>query len=291
MSKLERISAFISVVDENGFAAAARKNSVSTAAISRQISALEEELGVELLQRTTRQIFLTEIGNEYYQQCKKMLNQLQDAENAIAGSQHEATGILTIASSPHFALRYLFPYLSQFMELNPKLQIRFNFAERFPDLVKEEIDVLFGVSMEGPPELVRRRITTTRYVICASPKYLKKFGMPKVPSDLVNHRYITHTMRKPDNMITFKDDKKIYIDPYLWLNDSRMMRECAIKDMGVVKLHDYMVADALKEKKLIEILSEFKESPQSVYLYFQQRRYLQPKIRKFIDFFTSENNK
>src|ERR1700744_2793471 len=99
MSKLERISTFISVVDENGFAAAARKNAVSTAAISRQISALEEELHVQLLQRTTRQISLTEIGNEYYQQCKKMLNQLQDAENAIAGSQHTATGILTIASS------------------------------------------------------------------------------------------------------------------------------------------------------------------------------------------------
>ena len=98
-------------------------------------------------------------------------------------------------------------------------------------------------------------------------------------------------MRKPDNLITFKDDKKVYVDPYLWLNDSRMMRECAIKNMGIVKLHDYMVIDALKEKKLIEILSEFKEPQQPVYLYFQQRRYLQPKIRKFIDFFTSDVTK
>lgn len=286
MSKLERITAFIQVVDENGFAAAARKNSISTAAISRQVAALEHELGVELLQRTTRQISLTEMGNEYYQQCKKMLNQLQDAENAIAGSQNEATGILTIASSPHFALRYLLPTLPEFMNANSKLQIRFDFAERFPDLGKEEIDVLFGVSMDGPPELTRKRITTTQYVLCASPQYLKKFGIPKVPANLVKHRYITHSMRNPDNVITFKDDKKVYVDPYLRLNDSRVMRECAIKDMGIVKLHDYMVLDALKENNLVEILNEFKEPQQSVYLYFQQRRYLQPKIRKFIDFFT-----
>lgn len=288
MSKLERIATFIAVVEENGFAAAARKKAVSTAAISRQVTALENELGAELLQRTTRQITLTEVGSEYYQHCKKTLTELQDAETAIAGSQKEATGILSITSSPHFALKYLFPRLPEFMKLNPKLRIRFDLAERFPDLAKEDIDVLFGVSIEGPPELVRKKVTTTQYALCASPNYLKKYGTPKTPSDLIKHRYITHSIRKPDNVVTFKDNKKIYVDPILWLNDSRMMREFAIKNMGIIKLHDYMVTDALKTKQLIEILSEFKEPPLPVFLYYQQSRYLQPKIRRFIDFFTKD---
>jgi DNA-binding transcriptional LysR family regulator len=285
MSKFERISTFISVVDENGFAAAARKKSLSKAGISRQIAALEHELGVELLKRTTRKIALTEVGNEYYQQCKKILAQLQESETAIAGSQKEATGLLSIVSTPHFALIYIFPKLAEFMKLNPKLQIRFDLAERFPDLGKEEIDVLFGVSVDGPPELTRRRITSTRYILCASPDYLKKYGVPQVPADMLKHRYITHSIRRPDNVIPFKDDKKIYVNPYLWLNDSRVMRECAINHMGIIRVHDYMVMEALQKKQLIEILSEFQEPPQSVYLYFQQSRFLQSKIRKFIDFF------
>lgn len=94
-------------------------------------------------------------------------------------------------------------------------------------------------------------------------------------------------MRKPDNVVTFKNNKKIYVEPILWLNDSRAMCECAIQGMGIVRLHDYIVADALGERRLVEILPEFCEGEQPVYLYYQQSRYLQPKIRRFIDFYTS----
>ena len=115
MSKFDRIATFISVVEENGFAAAARKKGVSTAAMSRQVTALEHELGTQLLQRTTRQISLTEIGDEYYQQCKKTLNELYDVEIAIAKSKNEATGILHIMANRYFAITYLLPKLPEFM--------------------------------------------------------------------------------------------------------------------------------------------------------------------------------
>lgn len=286
MSKLDRIDAFISVVEENGFAAAARKKNVSTAAISRQVTALELELGTQLLQRTTRQISLTEIGEEYYQQCKKIVSELRDAEIAIANSKNEATGVLHIMSNRYFAITHILPKLSEFMFLNPNLRIHFQLAERFPNLEKEGIDILFGVSFEGSSALVRRRVATTRYVLCASPNYLKKFGTPETPSDLFKHHYITHSIRRPDNVILFKDGKEIQLVPILLLNDSYAMRECAIHDMGIVNLHDYMVADALKSGKLVEVLRDYQEPQKNVYLFYQQSRYLQPKIRRFIDFYT-----
>src|SRR5579862_2821989 len=149
MSKLEHILTFISVVEENGFAAAARKQGISTAAISRQISRLESELNAELLLRTTRQISLTEIGAHYYQQCKKTLTELKEAELAITSSQKEATGVINITSTRYFTSNYLIPHLSQFMQENPNLRVRFELAERFPDLALEGIDILFGVSIES----------------------------------------------------------------------------------------------------------------------------------------------
>jgi DNA-binding transcriptional LysR family regulator len=285
MSKLERIATFISVVDEDGFAAAARKKGVSTAAVSRQVTALESELGTQLLQRTTRQLALTEMGDEYYQQCKKTLNELFDAEVALLQSKNEATGVLRVMANRYFAITHILPKLPEFMRLNPNLRISFQLAESFPNLEKDGIDILFGVSVEGSDELVRRRVATTRYVLCASPKYLKKHGRPKIPTDLTKHCYITHSIRKPDNTIEFKDRKTIHVNPLLWLNDSYAMRECAIQSMGIVNLHDYMVADALGDGRLIEVLPNYQEPEKQVYLYYRKSRHLQPKIRRFIDFY------
>ena len=286
MSKFEQIAAFISVVEEHSFAAAARKLGVSTAAVSRQVSRLEADLKTDLLQRTTRHVSLTETGAQYYQYCKKAIAELTEAETAITESRQEATGILTVTSSRYFAMNYLLPRLPEFTQLNPKLQIKLELAERFPNLTAENIDILFGVSMEGPPELIRKRVATTRYVLCASPAYLKKFGTPSSPTDLIKHRYITHSMRVPDNIISFRNNIDITLQPIMWLNDSQAIRECAMMDMGIVKLHDYVVNDALQDGRLIEILREYQQPQENVYLYYQQSRYLQAKIRRFVDFYS-----
>lgn len=285
MSKLENIMTFIAVVEQNSFVAAAKKQGISTAAVSRKITNLEAALGTELLHRTTRSLTLTEVGTLYYEQCKSALEGLAMAEAVIASSQQEPMGTLNITCAPYFAQQYLVPILPEFMANYPKLFINLELAERFPDLVQEKIDVLLGVSFEGPPELVRRRIGVTRYVLCAAPKYLEKYGVPKTPADLTKHHYITHTMRKPANAIPYKNAKMIYVEPTLWLNDTGAMRECAIQGLGIVRLHDYMVANALQEKKLIEILPDFQEPELPVFLYYQPSRYLQPKIRRFIDFY------
>lgn len=289
MSKFDRIAIFIDVIEENGFTSAARKKGISTAAVSRQITALEKELGVQLLERSTRHVSLTDIGEQYYQRCKNIILELNDAELAITKSKNDATGVLNIISNRYFAITHIMPRLPEFMHLNPKLKINFQLAERFPNLDKEGVDILFGFSIEGPGELIRRRISTTRYVLCASPNYLKKYGKPKKPSELTKHLYITHSIRDPDNIISFKNKMEIYVDPVLRLNDSYAMLECAIHDMGIVNLHDYMVLDALKEGRLIEILHEYQEHAKHIYLFYKKSRYLLPKIRRFIDFYVEND--
>jgi DNA-binding transcriptional LysR family regulator len=291
MSKLERIAAFIAVVEQRGFAAAARKEGVSTAAMSKQVTRLESDLNVTLLQRTTRQVTLTEAGSAYYQQAKKTLVALSEIETSLAHSQSEPAGLLRVMSNRYFAMTYLIPRLPAFMARYPKLQVNLELAERFPDLLDESIDIVFGISMAGVPTLIRRQVATARYVLCASTDYLEKYGRPQHPSDLSQHHYIAHSMRKPVNILIFNDKKEVYVEPRLSLNDSRAMCECAIQGMGIVRLHDYMVKDALEDGRLVEVLPEFSEKNQSVYLYYQQNRYLQPKIRRFIDFYVEHASK
>lgn len=286
MSKLDQILAFISVIEENGFAAAARKQQISTPAISRQISRLEADLKVQLIKRTTRKLSLTEIGAQYYNHAKKALDGLLEAEKTISESQAEATGILSVMSNRFYAMHYILPRLPEFMHANPQLRVKIELAERFPDLSQEGIDLLFGVSMDGTPDLVRKRVASTRYVFCAAPHYLEEYGVPHTPADLRKHRYIAHAMRQPDNVLRFKGNQTILLEPILWLNDSRAMCDCAIAGMGIVKLHNYIVTDALRDGQLIELLPEYKEPEQSIYLYYEKSRYLQPKIRRFIDFYT-----
>ena len=139
------------------------------------------------------------------------------------------------------------------------------------------------MSIPGPADSIQRVIEKTRYVLCASPDYLKKYGTPKRPQDLIGHQYITHSMRRPDDVILFKNDS-IHVEPLLRLNDTKAMLQCALEGVGIIKLHEYVVREAIEQKKLVEILSSFAENELSIYLCYQARRYLQPKIRRFIDF-------
>lgn len=285
MNQFECINTFIAVIEENGFAAAGRKLKVSTAAISRQITALESYLGVVLLKRTTRKVMLTEVGLRYYEGCKQTLASLHATEMALKSSQQQANGQLHILSNRYFAEKFLIPHLNDFMQHNPLLTIKIQLAERFPDFSREDVDIAFGISMDGPDDLIRRQVVTTRYILCAAPSYLQKHSVIQTPYDLIKHNYITHTMRRPDNLIIVDDGLEILVNPVLWLNDSRAMCNAAISGLGLVRLHDYVVQDALANGTLCEILPQYHQQTVPVYLYYEKSRFLMPKIRKFIDYF------
>jgi DNA-binding transcriptional LysR family regulator len=284
MSKFKQLEAFVSVIEQGGFAAAGKKLHLTSAAISKQIKALEETLGVELIQRTTRNFSLTEIGAHYFEEAKNILEQLNQADALILQTRQEPQGVLKVVSSYYFAEHYILPKLAEFLHRYPKIKLKLELAERLPDMVREDIDILFGVSVDAYPDFVRKTISHTRYAFCASKKYLKKYGTPEHPEDLKKHHYITHSMRDKPNFVSFRNHQDIYVQPYLWFNDSKAILEAALQGLGIMKLHYYFVEEALKNKKLIEIFKDYVEPKQAVYFYYRKSRYLDPKIRAFNEF-------
>lgn len=283
MSKLEHIHSFVTVVEENSFHGAANKMGVSSATISRQISALETELGAQLIKRTTRSLSLTDVGRRYYEAAKKLVQQFIETENVILDNQQEPTGTLRVTATRYFAENSILPHLAEFMALYPKLVIVLELADRLPDFSKENVDLMFAVSLEGPPELVRRKVTATRFLFAASKLYLAQNGTPNTPEDLLQHRYITSFARK--DFVTFHNHPSLKVKPVLWLNDTHAIRQCAIAGLGIIKGHELSLSQAIASGQLVEVLKDYSEPEQPVYLYYQAHRYVEPKLRKFIDFF------
>lgn len=286
MSTLKQLEAFVKVIEAGSFAEAATKLFITPAAVSKQIKLLESGLGVELIKRNTRSLKLTEAGALYFQEAKLILEKLAEADHAIRSTKREPTGSLNVLSTRYYAEQFILKKLPTFLETYPKVKLKLELAERLPDLMREEIDILYGVTLKpSNADLEKQALNTTRYVFCASPTYLKNYGIPKQPNDLKLHRYLTHSMRQKPNFVSFKNHADVYVEPYLCLNDSKALRQCALQDLGIVKLHDYFVNADLNAGRLIEIFPESVAAEIPVYSYYRRTRALDPKIQAFVQFF------
>jgi DNA-binding transcriptional LysR family regulator len=284
MPDLSQIETFVLTCELGSLAAVARKFGISPAAISKQLTRLEQELGLQLLMRSTRRIELTEIGINYCLQCRRILEEVEAASALVSQVKAVPYGILKIVSGRHFAASYIVPHMKEFLLKYPKIELHLELAERVPDLNLEGIDVLIGMSISVTGDAIQKRIGTTVYSFCASPEYLKKFGIPKKPKDLQNHRYITHSMRKPDNELLFSEEQIIPIIPYLYVNDAQTMLNFALHGLGIVKLHHYVVKEYIERGELRELLTSYSNSKVPIYVAYPQRRYISSKTRCFIDF-------
>ena len=293
MSKLERLQTFVMVVEENSFSAASKRLKISNVAVTKQINALEADLGVQLLLRTTRKLNLTEAGRLCYEHAKTLSYQVQELEGAFSAMRAEPIGSLKVGCAPYMAQNYIIPHLSEFLKLYPKISLSLELNERIVDLAKERVDINIGHNLQAitsDTQDIVRSVGSTRYVLCASPTYLERFGIPKKPKDLIKHRYITHSTRNPDNLLIFDNGVEVILKPYLGINDSRLMKFYAIQGEGIIKLHHYVLANELKEGKLIEILHGFDTNIFQIYLGYQPFKHMQTKIRHFIDFFIPKIN-
>lgn len=291
MPDLSQMEALVLTSELGSLAAVARKLGISPAAISKQISRLEKELGLQLLVRSTRRIELTDVGINYCLQCRRILEEVEVASALISQVKAVPYGILKIVSGRHFANAYIIPHIKEFLLKYPKIELNLELAERIPDLNVEAIDVLIGMSISAAGDAIQKRIATTSYSFCASASYLKQFGIPEKPEDLKNHRYITHSMRKPDDELVFQNKEIITITPYIRVNDAQTMLNFALDGLGIVKLHRYVVKEQLERGTLQEVLSAYSHSEIPIYVAYPQRRYIPSKTRCFIDFIVEKNKK
>lgn len=281
------------IIEEGTISQAALRLGLSKAAVSKQLIDLESQLSVQLLSRDTRKISLTPAGEIYYDSVKKVFDAVSEAEAIVSKLHHQPIGTLRIASHKHFGEKIILDNIKEFITAYPHLKLDIEFADRFPDIEKEGFDILCGMSSDGPDHLVRKRIATTKYVLCAAPAYIKKYGHPKTPDDLMKHHYITHSFRNPDNVISFKNHHDVYLDYTIRVNDAQAMLKCATNGLGFIKIFRYFVGHHIKNAQLIEILKEYPQPSAALYLFYKQQKYLPKKIRLFIDFIhkkTSEHH-
>lgn len=284
MPSICQMKAFVLVSEQQSFTIAARTLGLSSAAISKQLILLEKELGLELLIRSTRSVALTQIGKSYYDQCKRILEEIEIATSLVEQMKTTPQGSLKVVSGSYFASSHIVPYLREFLTLFPNIYINLELAERMPNFDEEVIDVLIGMSIPATGNVIQRKIATTRCCFCASPDYLKKFGTPEIPTDLLKHQHIIHSMRNPSNLLKFPNKEEIKLEPYFCVNDSKTMVKLAEEGLGIIKAHYSLVKELLNQKKLIEVLPSYVEREIPLYVAFPHRRYVPSKIRHFVDF-------
>ncbi len=279
-----QIHTFTLIVEKGSMAQAAKELRVSPAAISKQLSRLENSLGVQLITRTTRHIELTDIGAQYFRQCQRILEEVDEAHSLISQLRKTPKGPLKVVSGRHFAMSYIIPYVKEFLLLYPEIDLTLELAERVPSLSLESIDIVIGMSVSQTGDTIQKKIGSTRYCFCAAPKYLQEFGVPLSPQDLLQHRYITHSMRKPDDELVFSNKEQISITPYLRINDAEAMLDLACNGIGIVKLHEYVVIDAIQKGLLVEVLPSYTQEKVPIFVAYPPHRYIPSKVRCFINF-------
>lgn len=251
---------FATVVESGSFSAAAEQLRLSATATSRHVADLEKHLGAQLLQRSTRRLHLTEIGTSYYERCRLILADVEEAETQAATSESQPRGVLRISLPHSFGLRYFGPLVPEFCKRYPDLQLELSFSDQKVDLVEEGIDMAVRITAELKTSLVARKLATAGFVCCASPAYLQAQGTPLHPDDLRQHNCLAYSYAPAGNLWNFTRDGKpvdVQVKGTLRANSGDMNRIAAINGLGVAVLPTFMISDELRSGALQPILADY----------------------------------
>lgn len=287
MDRFASMQVFVAVGEAQGFAAAARRLGLSPPAVTRAISALEHELGVTLLQRTTRIVRLTEAGARYLLDCKRLLAEVADAEQALSGTAGELRGQLAVTASVLFGRWFVAPLLLTFLERHRKLTGRAVLVDRVLDLIEEGLDVAVRIARLSDSSLTAIRVGSVREVVVAAPSYLKKYGTPHVPQDLAEATAVSFAADRAALPWSFQQGKRVLsVRPKsrLIVNLSEVAIQAAVNGAGVTRALSYMVASEVKAGRLRIILREFEPEPLPIHVIHREGRHAAARVRAFVDF-------
>ncbi len=279
---------FVTVVQTGSFSKAALKLGVSKSHVSKKITQLEQDLGIQLLHRSTRKLVLTEIGVIYHQRCKKILDDIFETEAMIMESKIVPQGILNISMPATLGEQFLVPLLGEFMQQHRELIVNAKITTRTIDIIEEGMDLAVRLGHLPDSNLMARKLGETRWIVCASPDYLDEYGTPQLPDDLQQHRCLTFGLHGFKHEMTWdfsSTGKKqtFRINPVFISNNGAALIAAARKGVGLTFLPEFFSATDLTENKLQHVLIDcFQDMPISaIYPY---SHYLLPKVRLCIDF-------
>ena len=286
MDKLASIRAFAKVVAHGSFSKAAQELRLSRSAVSKYVIDLEHDLGVQLLNRTTRNVSPTENGLAYYDRCVAILAELEEADLAVARLQAEPRGLLRVNAPMSFGTLHLGSAIADFMATYRHLQVHLVLSDELIDPVQEGFDVTLRIAELQSSSLIARRIVTVNRVVCAAPAYLEERGTPAHPDDLRHHDCLAYSHRTTGNQWKLTGPDGDHWIPIAWTlcaNNGEVLRDAAVRGRGIILLPTFIVGADLQQGTLRTILSDYAAPELSLYAIYPPTRHLSVKVRLFID--------
>ena len=297
MDRLSAMQAFVAVAELQGFAPAARKLAVSASAVTRMVAALEERLGVRLLQRTTRSVTLTDAGARYLDRARRILAEIDEAEDSAHAEQARPTGRLTVSAPTLFGRMHVGPLMGEFLAAHPQVTGELLLADRMVNLVDEGIDLALRIGRLEDSSLIVRKTGETRRVLVASPAYLERHGVPSVPQDLGTHRVIQVLPLSPTLEWTFRtaphgagDEVSVSVTTHYVTNSVDAALWHAEQGGGLTLALSYQVVESVKAGRLRVVLAEHEPPPLPIQWVYPTSRLLSAKVRAFIDLATRQTH-
>lgn len=260
MDRLTSIEVFVRAVECGSFVSVAEEKNLSAQMVGKHVRGLETLLGTKLLNKSTRHQNLTPAGEQYYRRCKNILAELHAAEEDIHRTLNEPCGKLTVASGVNFGISRLAPIMARFHNDYPKMNIDVCLSNHSIDLLKDGYDIIFLDHNQVSDSLIAKKIRSYSMVVCASPRYLERFGIPQHPKELVDHQCLQSSSSKHTQQWQFIDGDTFYspaISSRLMINSGQAMLNAALEDAGITLQPIFQVADALKNGQLVQILAQY----------------------------------
>ncbi|WP_073526824.1 LysR family transcriptional regulator [Pseudomonas fluorescens] len=287
MDRFHEMQVFLAVAEEEGFAAAARRLKTSPPSVTRAIAAMEQRIGTQLLSRTTRSLHLTDAGQRYLEDCRRILAELEEAEEAAAGSYSIPGGHLTVTAPVLFGELYVAPVLGEYLDQFPLVNISALLVDRVVNMADEGVDVAVRIGHLHEPGQQAIKVGEVRRVVCASPAHLDQHGRPQRPEQLREAKIVTSSSSQLVSEWTFVDagrPLKIAIEPRLSVTANNAAINLTRLGWGMTRVLSYQVAAAVAAGELELVLEAFEPAPLPIHVVFQQNGRIPAKVNTFVDF-------
>ncbi len=287
MDRIDSMRAFTKVVENGGFAAAARDMGLSRSVVNKSVISLENELGAQLLRRSTRQVTATDVGLAFYDRCTRILNDYAEALTSVKALHERPQGNLRLNAPMSFGTLHVAAIVADYMQAYPDVHVELVLNDRFIDPIEEGFDITLRIGEESPStSLIARSIVPMKRVVCASPGYLDAAGEPSDPTELRQHRCLHYGYQTSGSQwrLAGPDGERAYlIDCAMWSNNGEALRQAAIQNQGIVLLPTFIIGKDLQEGQLRTILPDY--PPPSIMLcaLYPRHRHLSAKVRLFIE--------
>ncbi|RBW50153.1 LysR substrate-binding domain-containing protein [Marinobacter sp. F3R11] len=279
----EGVSEFVAVAEAESFTAAGKRLGISTAQVSRQVSALESRLSTRLFYRTTRKVSVTEAGQTYYQHCRQVLDGLEEAERAMTNLQLVPRGQLRLTAPVTFGEKTIAPLVNDFVLRYPELEVQLNLTNQKLDLIAGGYDLAVRLGKLEDSSMIARRLSSRTLYVCASPEYLSTYGVPHSLSELEQHNCLQGNL----DYWRFQERGKLHniqIKGNIKCDSGWALLDAALKGIGIVQLPDYYVKPSIESGKLISLLERWQEADDGIWAIYPQNRHLSPKVRMLLDY-------